>query len=69
MEPRNLLDVLLDLKECIYYLWQPLLAAVLVKLGTLSWGKCKYNLLRAFDWLATWILVGIILLIVTTAVR
>jgi hypothetical protein len=65
--PRDLLDVLVDLQACIYYVWQPLLAAIILKLCTLS--VREYPVLKALDWLATWVLVGIILLIVSTAVR
>lgn len=69
--PRELLDVLIDLKDCVYYLWQPLLAATILKLGTfsLSHWRNKCPVAKVLDWLVTWVLVGIILLIVSTAVR
>lgn len=67
MEPRELLDVLFDLKEWVYYLWQPLLAATILKLCTHP--LRKWPVLKALDWLATWVLAGIILLIVATAAK
>lgn len=66
-EARELADVLFDLKECIYALWQPLLAATVVKLCTHF--LRKYPVLKALDWLATWVLVGFILFIIATAAR
>lgn len=71
MQPRELIDVLVDLKECIYYLWRPLLAAVILKLSSLSLRSWREEcpIVRVIDWLVTWVLVAFILLIVSTAAR
>jgi hypothetical protein len=62
MNPRPILDVLMDVSQNVYLLWQPLLTAIVFKLVT------KYGPLKSLDWLADWILVAIILFIVSTSV-
>jgi uncharacterized membrane protein len=83
-EPRQLVEVLYDLYRNTYLMWQPLVAALLVRLITsglasgtapshyqsivrpVSW---THRFFAALNWVATWLLVGIILTIVSISVR
>jgi len=93
-EPRQLAEVLQDLYRNTYLMWQPLVAALVVRLitGGLASGTEPPLLLRAqpswlhyqriarpvswthrffaaVNWVATWMLIGVILSIVTVSVR
>lgn len=70
MPTREILDVVHDLYTNTVCMWQPIVAALSFKLSTsllTLWRHCPVS--RAVDWLATWTLIAVILLIVQTAVR
>jgi len=71
MPNREILDVVNDLYRNTVMLWQPVLVVLGFKLVASLTALCRPRCLiaRGVDWLATWTLIAVILLIVQTAVR
>lgn len=70
MPNREILDVVSDLYRNTVMLWQPVVAVLGFKLlSSLAVCVRHCRILMAVDWLATWTLIAVILLIVQTAVR
>jgi len=74
VEPRQLVEVLCDLYHNTYLLWQPLVVALAVRLITgglalsteSSW---THRFFATMNWVATWLLVGVILTVIFASVR
>jgi len=68
VSPRDLLDVACDLYQCVYFMWQPLVAFTALRLCTYPWRRSCW-LGKSLDFVTKWSLVALLGYIVVTACR